>query len=182
MSLVIKKKKKFKFSVLSFKFYFFIKRLKKLQHCNFFSFYNVKILFEFIKRFRFDGLSNLFLKYLKYTFICLKYDFFLDPVYILLLHIECLSIPIYLYKKWSKKANIPLDKMYRLYIGYRVRSLFRGSKSLIGSFLSVKKNCNLSLKMYREFIGLYFFVVSFSLNSLEQNLLGMFVNKRSRYV
>lgn len=72
--------------------------------------------------------------------------------------------------------------MYRLYIGYRVRSLFRGSKSLIGSFLSVKKNCNLSLKMYREFIGLYFFVVSFSLNSLEQNLLGMFVNKRSRYV
>jgi len=79
--------------------YYLKKRFKKLQNSNFFSYYRIKLEFEILKRLRFDGLGIKFLKHLNSAFYALKYDFFLDPLYVLLLHVECLSLPIFLHKK-----------------------------------------------------------------------------------
>ena len=76
---------------------------------------------------------------------------------------------------------IPLDKMYKLYVGFRVKSLYRGSKMFLSGFLALKKGKVLYLKIYKEFIGLHVFNIAVSLNFLEKSLIGMFVNKRNVY-
>lgn len=79
--------------------YYLIKKFKKLQGSNFFSYYNLKIELELQKRVFFNGMGQKFLKHFKRMFIFFKHDFFIDPYYIFLFYLEFLSLPIYLHKK-----------------------------------------------------------------------------------
>jgi hypothetical protein len=108
--------------------YYLFKNIRKLEGSLFYAKCNLTIENKLQNRLRFDGLSQKNLHQLNLFYEFLKFDFFVDPYFIFLYQVENLNLPIFLHKKISKRAYVPLDKMYQLRIGYRIRTIYRAVK------------------------------------------------------
>ena len=162
-------------------FYYLGDKFRKLEGSSFFSYYNLKLELILARRVRFDGLLNRSLKYLQYVFISFKYDSKYDPYYIFLNHVEQLTLPVYLYKKPTKRSYVPLDKKYQIRTGYRLFTIYRGCRLIVTSII-----LNQKFKLYFNFYKELNYYVSNELTSsisfMEGHLHALFVNRRSRYI
>jgi len=157
--------------------YYLAKKVQRLEHSAFFSFSFLKLEVELSRRATFNGALSKFHKCFNEVFRCLKYDFFTDARHLFLTYVECFSLLIYLRRKGKKKANVPLDKRYRIGLGRSEYILYRGCRIFVSNMKIKNKGLSLFFKLYYELLN-FLFQRAESFVGLTYTLTAVFVNRR----